>query len=99
MSAHSSQCQARRLNLDTWLGLKWSNVGFCHHTRGCKVASTDTYGANGITKDGTGRVFVGSSRAGRVYVLKRQTDDGLTLTDVISVGEQLEVYCYPCIYA
>lgn len=78
--------QARWLNLDTWLGLKWSNVGYCHHARGCKVAAPGLYGVNGITKTKDGRVFVGSSRAGRIYVASPQADNSLNIMDVITVG-------------
>ena len=76
----------RWLQLDTWLGVKWSNVGYCHHSRGCKVAAPDLHGVNGITKDKEGRIFIGSSKSGQIYVADQQADNSLVITDVIKVG-------------
>lgn len=85
--------QARRLNLDVLFGLTWSNVGFCHHSRGCKLALTGIFGANGIAQEhiGEGRVFVGSAKSGRIYVAEPQPDDSLDLKGVIRHGKALSL--------
>lgn len=78
--------QARRLNIDAFFDLGWSNVGYCHVLNGCKVVVTDLVGINGIVKDKIGRFFVSSSKTGRVYVLEHQGNNTLVVSDVISLG-------------
>lgn len=68
-------------------GLKWSNVGYCHHERGCKVAASDLYGANGITRGKDGNILVGSVLGAKIYVTEPQADNSLVLVDIIKVGE------------
>ncbi|KAH8119425.1 calcium-dependent phosphotriesterase [Phellopilus nigrolimitatus] len=74
---------ARRLNLDIYFGRAWSNVGYCHAENGCKVAVDNISGANGITKDKDGKYYVASSKSTEVFVLERQADSSLVITDVI----------------
>ncbi|KAI5123880.1 hypothetical protein M0805_005697 [Coniferiporia weirii] len=81
---------ARRLNFDTFFGLTWSNVGYCHAEEGCKVAVSNLLGANGITRDKEGKYFVGSSKSGQTYVLEHQADNTLVMTDVIVLDRPVD---------
>lgn len=72
-------------------GLTWSNVGYCHSTRGCKVAINNLFGANGITRGKDGTIYISSSKAGRIYVTEPQADNSLVITDEISLGECLGI--------
>ncbi|EJD03191.1 calcium-dependent phosphotriesterase [Fomitiporia mediterranea MF3/22] len=81
---------ARRLNIDAFLGLGWSNVAYCHATDGCKVAADNLIGANGITRGKDGTYYVASSKSGRIYVLEQQADNKLVLTDEIPVDRPVD---------
>ncbi|OCB88463.1 calcium-dependent phosphotriesterase [Sanghuangporus baumii] len=82
--------QARRLNIDALLDLGWSNVGYCHAHKGCKVAADNIVGANGIVRGSDGKYYVASSTSGRIYVFERQTDDSLVLTDLIPLERSVD---------
>ncbi|EJD03198.1 calcium-dependent phosphotriesterase [Fomitiporia mediterranea MF3/22] len=75
---------ARRLALDAFFDLGWSNVGYCHAERGCKIVIDNLVSANGITRGKDGRVYVTSPTSGRVYVLDRKADNSLVIADVIT---------------
>lgn len=71
-----------------WFDLPWGNVGYCEAT-GCKAAVENLVGANGITRDATGKFFVASSTSGRIFVLEKQEDKSLVLTDEIPLGKDI----------
>ncbi|THH04497.1 hypothetical protein EW145_g5482 [Phellinidium pouzarii] len=80
---------ARQFDLDGLLGLTWSNVGYCRED-GCRIAVDNILGANGITKDQKGTYYVASSRSGLTYVLERQMDNSLVITDVIKLDRPVD---------
>ncbi|KAL5484949.1 hypothetical protein ACEPAI_7591 [Sanghuangporus weigelae] len=81
---------ARRLNIDALLDLGWSNVGYCHAYKGCKLAADNIVGANGVVRGSDGKYYVASSTSGRIYVFERQTDDSLVLTDLIPLERSVD---------
>lgn len=50
------------------------------------MAAENVPGANGITRDKEGNIYVASITTGQVYVLESQEDHSLVLTDVISLS-------------
>ena len=63
-----------------------ANIGYCHAEDGCKVAIDGLQNVNGITRDGNGVYYAGSSILPELYVLERQGDDTLVVTDIVRTG-------------
>ncbi|KAF8575519.1 serum paraoxonase/arylesterase [Ramaria rubella] len=87
--------------VDAFLRLPGMTVGYCHINRGCKIAARGLKGANGIARNNDGLYFVTNHRFGEIFVLEKQEDGSLVLTDVvktdmpmdnISVGEDGVLY-------
>jgi len=62
---------------------------YCHTDVGCKFAITKLQGANGITDAKNGTIYVANSSGGGLYVLERQSDNSLVLSEYIKTGKYL----------
>jgi len=60
-----------------------TSIGYCHVETGCKVVSQPFNGAKGIARGPDDLYFVASHNAAELYVLERQTDNSLVLTDIL----------------
>lgn len=67
-------------------GLARTSVVYCHTDAGCKVAVTKLQTANGIADAKNGTIYV-ANNAGGLYVLERQNDDSLVLSEYIKTGK------------
>jgi len=72
--------------LDTYLRLPGMTVGYCHIELGCKFAATGLRGANGIARGKDGVYMVTNDKFGEIFVLEKQDDNSLVLTDVVMTG-------------
>jgi hypothetical protein len=63
-----------------------TSVVYCHETEGCKYAIQHMRGNNGITQADNGTFYVVNSPGGQLYVLDKQADNTLVITDVIETG-------------
>ncbi|KAF8585903.1 serum paraoxonase/arylesterase [Ramaria rubella] len=72
--------------VDAFLRLPGMTVGYCHINRGCKIAARGLKGANGIARNNDGLYFVTNHRFGEIFVLEKQEDGSLVLTDVVKTG-------------
>ena len=80
--------------MDLFLQLKGVSVGYCHKDHGCKMAYQGLRGANGIAEGPDGLIFVANNVVGQLYVLEKEDDKTLVLTNTLKlpVG-QLYKYC------
>ncbi|KAF8629870.1 hypothetical protein AX15_003229 [Amanita polypyramis BW_CC] len=67
-----------------------SSVVYCHTETGCKYATKGIQGSNGIAKAENGTIYVANSKGGGVYVLERQSDNSLVLSEYIKTDRLLD---------
>lgn len=60
-------------------------MGYCHIEHGCKLAATGLRGSNGIARH-DGLYFVANAKFGEIFVLERQEDNSLVITDIVRTG-------------
>ena len=76
--------------------MKRTSVGYCHVDEGCKYAAKNLQSANGIARSPINDTFyVGSALGGGLYILEKQTDNTLVLTDVLSPRTSIPNRWYP----
>ncbi|KAL5531070.1 hypothetical protein ACEPAG_3946 [Sanghuangporus baumii] len=80
----------RRLNIDAFFDLGWSNIGYCHALHGCKTVVSNLVGINGIVKGRDGKFFVSSSKSGRIYVLDHHENNTLSVSDVLYLDRTVD---------
>ena len=78
-----------------FLGRASSSVGFCHVDGGCKCATANMHGNNGIVRARNDTFYVADALGGPIRVLERQDDDTLVVTDLIPVGAHHSAYELP----
>jgi len=76
-------------SLEVPLSRAVTSVGYCHETKGCKIAAPDLVAANGIASNGNGTIYVASS-SGYVQVFEEQKDHSLVEGDTIYTGIMLD---------
>ncbi|KAG9102547.1 hypothetical protein FRC06_001821 [Ceratobasidium sp. 370] len=69
-----------------YLGIESTSVGYCHVNTGCKIAASKLYSSNGIVRDKSGRIWVGSSVGGYITVHAQRADKTLVPIKVIKIG-------------
>ena len=74
-----------------------TSVGYCHETRGCKLAAKDLIAANGIASDGNGTFYVANTAIGAIQVMNEQKDHTLIEGETIYVGKF--VLSFPFLWA
>ena len=72
-------------SLEQPLRMKRTSVGYCHITKGCKIAASGLKGSNGLASNGNGTYYVGSV-LGEIQSFERQKDNSLTEVDYIKLG-------------
>lgn len=76
--------------LDAYLRLPGMSVGYCHVNEGCKIAATGLRGANGIARGKDGVYMVANDKFGEIFVLEKQDDNSLVLTDVVKTDRPMD---------
>ncbi|KAJ3529550.1 hypothetical protein NMY22_g8948 [Coprinellus aureogranulatus] len=72
------------------LGRAVTSVVYCHENDGCKYAIQHMRGNNGITQASNGTFYVVNSPGGQLYVLDKQADNTLIMTDVIEADRSMD---------
>jgi hypothetical protein len=68
-----------------FLGRRYASVGYCHADNGCKIATDNLSGSNGITHGPGDTLMVASTTLPEIVVLEKQADGSAVLTDVIKL--------------
>jgi len=76
-------------SLEAPLRLPSTSVGYCHESRGCKLAVTGLRASNGITNAGNGTYYV-AGMLGEVQVMQEREDNSFILRDTIPVDRTLD---------
>jgi len=66
-----------------------TSVGYCHETKGCKLAASNLVASNGITTNGNGTYYV-ASLAGSIQAFEEQKDHTFTLLDTIKLDRPVD---------
>ena len=86
----------QRRNEQHAFGLATTSVVYCHTDSGCKFAITKLQSTNGIVDAKNGTIYVANAVGGGVYVLERQTDNSLVLSEYIKTGKRPNCLFFPC---
>ncbi|KAF8160654.1 hypothetical protein B0H34DRAFT_697546 [Crassisporium funariophilum] len=72
------------------LGRATTSVGYCHLEKGCHYAIQNMHGNNGIAAAPNGTFYVANAVSGGLYVLEKQADNTLVLTDSVPTDRGMD---------
>lgn len=68
-----------------FFGRRYGSVGYCHVDHGCKIATDNLSGPNGIARGPGDTLMVSSTTQPEIVVLEKQADGSAVLTDTIKL--------------